>query len=71
MTHGLPAHELERLAQAQRDVLEGRVVEFRQTVKQRLDVKQNIREHAAPAAAVAAVLGAILGYVIAGVFTRD
>jgi hypothetical protein len=71
MTHGLPADALERLAQAQRDVLGGRVVELRRTVKQRLDVKQNLREYTLPAAGLAALLGAILGYAIAGVFTRD
>jgi hypothetical protein len=71
MTHGLPAEELERLAQAQRDVLGGRVVELRRTVKQRFDVKQNLRENTWPAAGVAALAGVILGYAVAGMFTRD
>jgi hypothetical protein len=71
MTRGLPAAELERLAQAQRDVLGGRVVELRRTVKQQLDVKHNLRKHTWPAAGVAALLGAILGYAVAGMFTRD
>lgn len=71
MTYGLPAAELERLAQAQRDVLGGRVIELRRTVKQRLDVKQNLRKHTLPAAGVVALAGAILGYALAGVFIRD
>jgi hypothetical protein len=71
MTHGLPAAELERLAQAQRGVLENRVVELRRNLKQRFDVKQNVRDHLWPAAGIAALLGAVLGYSLAGVFTRD
>jgi hypothetical protein len=71
MTHGLPAEELERLARVQRSVLENRVVELRRTVKQRLDIKQNLRDHVWIAVGVMAVVGLVLGYAVTGIFTRD
>jgi hypothetical protein len=70
MTRGLPVHELERLAEVQRGVLEGRVVELRRTVQRRLDVKENIRDHVGLAVAAMGLLGAVLGYAVAGVFTK-
>jgi hypothetical protein len=70
MTHGLPIDVLEKRAQEQRDTLQGRVVELRQTVKDRLDVKRNLREHVWPSAGAAAVLGLALGFAVTGLFTR-
>ena len=71
MTRGIPVDVLEKRAEAQRSLLENRVVELRQTVKERLDVKRNLRDHLGPAAGAVALLGLVLGYAVAGVFTRD
>jgi hypothetical protein len=71
MTKGIPADVLEKLAEDQRNLLGDHVVELRQTVKERLDVKSNLREHVWPAAGVLTLIGLVLGYAVAGVFTRD
>lgn len=71
MTKGIPADVLEKLAEDQRNVLGDRVVELRQTVKERLDAKTYVREHVWPAAGVLTLIGLVLGYAAAGVFTRD
>jgi hypothetical protein len=71
VTKGIPADVLEKLAEDQRHLLGDRVVELRQTVKQRLDVKSNLREHVWSAAGVLTLIGLALGYAVAGVFTRD
>ncbi len=71
MTQGIPVDVLEKRAEDQRSVLENRVVELRQTVKERLDVKRNLRDHLWPAAGVLALVGLVLGYAVAGVLTRD
>lgn len=70
MTQGLPIDILERRANEQRDELQGRVVELRRTVRQRLDWRQNLREHVWPASGAAAVLGVVLGFAFTGIFTR-
>ncbi|HEY6271908.1 MAG TPA: hypothetical protein VIX19_07935 [Terriglobales bacterium] len=70
MTQGLPIDILEKRANEQRDQLQGRVVELRQTVKQRLDVKRNLREHVWPSAGAATLLGLALGFAVTGLFTR-
>jgi hypothetical protein len=71
MTKGIPVDVLEKRAEDQRSLLENRVVEFRQTVKERLDVKRNLRDHIWPAAGILALLGLVLGHAVVGVFTRD
>jgi hypothetical protein len=71
MTKGIPADVLEKLAEDQRNVLGDRVVELRQTVQERLDVKSHLRNHVWQAAGVLTLLGLVLGYAMAGVFTRD
>jgi hypothetical protein len=70
MTQGLPIDILEKRANEQRDELQGRVVELRQTVRQKLNWKRNLREHVWPAAGAAAVVGMALGFAFTGVFTR-
>lgn len=70
MTHGLPIDILEKRANEQRRELEGRVIELRRTVKDKLDWKRNLREHVWPAAGAAAVVGAALGFAFTGIFTR-
>lgn len=62
--------ELEARAAEQRRRLHDNVTELRQTVRQRLDVKRNVRDHLGPVAAVLAALGLVLGYLAAGALTR-
>jgi ElaB/YqjD/DUF883 family membrane-anchored ribosome-binding protein len=66
----LPVEVLEKRARDQRDLLQGRVVELRRTVKDRFDVKRNVREHVWPSAGIAALLGLALGFAVSGLFTR-
>jgi hypothetical protein len=70
MTQGLPIDILEKRANEQRDELQGRVIELRRTVKQRLDWRRNLREHVWPAAGGAAVVGLVFGFAFTGIFTR-
>jgi len=72
MTQGLPlpVDILEQRARDQREHLEGRVIELRRTVKDRFDIKRNLREHAWPSAGAATVLGLALGFAVTGMFTR-
>lgn len=70
MKHNLPATEvLEARAAEQRRQLHQSVVELRSTLREKLDVNKNAREHLAPAAGVAALAGLVLGYTLTGVFT--
>jgi hypothetical protein len=71
MTQGIPVDLLEKRAEDQRSLLENRVVELRQSVKERLDVKRHLHGHVWPASGLLALLGLALGYAVAGVFTRD
>ena len=71
MTAGLPVDILEKRAAEQRRQLHNTVIELRQTVRERLDVKRNVREHLWPAAAVMALLGLVLGYSLTGIFTGE
>ena len=70
MTQGLPIDILEKRANAQREELQGRVIELRQTVRQKLNLKRNLRQHVWPAAGAAAVAGMALGFGFTGIFTR-
>ena len=71
MTSELPVDILEQRAAMQRRQLHNTVSELRQSVKQKLDVKRNVREHIWPATGVMILLGLTLGYTITGVFTGD
>ena len=75
MTAGIPVDILERRAEEQRRQLHNSVAELRETVKEKvrekLDVKRNVRDHLLPAAGVLALFGLIVGYSVTGVFTRD
>jgi hypothetical protein len=71
MSSPLRVEMLERQAEQQRDLLENRVVELRQNVKERLDLTRNIRRHVWPATGIATILGLALGYSLTGAFTRD
>lgn len=70
MTQGLPIDILEKRASEQRDELRGRVIELRQTVKQKLYWRRSLQEFIWPGAGVAAVLGLALGFAFTGIFTR-
>ena len=71
MTQGIPVDVLEKRAADQRRNLHSSVVELRQSVREKMDVKRNVRNHLGPAAGTLAFLGMLLGYAVTGVFTRD
>jgi hypothetical protein len=71
MTTSLPIEFLEQRAAEQRRQLHNSAQELRSAVRERVDVKRNVREYIAPLAGAAAVLGLALGYGIAGVFVGD
>ncbi len=71
MTSSIPVDILEKRAAEQRRQIHNSVVELRQSVKDKLDVKRNVYEHWWPVAGAVTLLGLILGYSIAGIFTRD
>ena len=71
MTLGIPVDVLEKRAADQRRHLHNTVVELRQSVRERLDVKRNLRENLGAASGIMGILGLIAGYAIAGVFTTD
>ena len=62
---------LESRAAAQRGQLQDTVLEFRRTVKDRLDLKRNLRDHVWPIAGAAALVGLALGFLVAAMLTRD
>ena len=71
MTSSMPVDLLEKRAAEQRRQIHNSVVELRQSVKGKLDVKRNLYEHLWPAAGVMALAGLILGYSMTGIFTKD
>jgi len=71
MTSGMPVEVLEKRAAEQREHLHHTVVQLRQTVHERLEVKRNVRKHWGPVAGVLAIAGLALGYAVAGIFTSD
>ena len=73
MTSPLPRNamdELEKRAAEQRQRLHDDVIELRKTVRERLDIQRNVRNHVALVTAAMAVLGLALGYLAAGAFSR-
>ena len=58
----------EERAAAQRRQIHGSVQELKSVVRERLDVKKNLRQYIAPAAGFVAVFGAMLGYGVASLF---
>jgi len=71
MTDAIPVDVLEKRAAEQRRQLHNAVTELRHSVRERLDVKRNVREHLWSAAGALAVVGLVVGYAVAGVFTSD
>jgi len=70
-TSSTPVDILEKRAADQRRQIHNSVAELRETVKEKLDVKQNLHEHLWPAAGAMALLGLMLGYSLTGIFTKD
>jgi hypothetical protein len=68
MTSSIPVDILEKRAADQRRQLHNSVVELRQSVRERLDLKRNVRDYLWPAASIAGLLGLVLGYSIGGIF---
>jgi hypothetical protein len=68
MTSPIEVDVLEARAAEQRRELHHSVSELRQSVRETLDVRRQVRSHFAPAAGAAAVLGLILGYGFISIF---
>lgn len=71
MTESIPVDVLEKRAADQRRQLHNSVTELRHSVRERLDVKRNLREHLWSSSAATGLLGLVAGYAVMGVFTRD
>lgn len=65
----VPTDILEVRAAEQRKRIHESVLELRQQVSQKLDVRRKAQEYALPAAGAAALVGLIAGYAATGVFT--
>lgn len=61
-------YQYEERAAEQRRELHGSVEELKGAVRERLDVKKNLREYMVPAAGFVAIFGAMLGYGVASLF---
>jgi len=70
MTDVMPTEILEARAAEQRRQLHNSVQDLRSVVRDRLDVKRNIRQHFLPAAGIVGLAGLVLGYSATGIFTR-
>lgn len=65
----LPTSDLQLRAADQRRRLHGTIVELRQTMQQRLDIKNNARQYVGISSAAAAFFSMFLGYGFAAMFT--
>jgi hypothetical protein len=70
----VPTEILEKRAAEQRRALHNHVQELRavvrEEVRERTDIKRNVRRHFAPIAGAAAVIALSLGYGVAGIFAK-
>lgn len=71
MNSGLPVEVLEKRAAEQRQQLHHSVSELKDSVRERLDVKRNVREHLWGISGGLALVGLVVGYTVAGIFTAD
>jgi hypothetical protein len=71
MNSGLPVEMLEKRAAEQRQQLHHSMSELKDTVRERLDVKRNVRDHLWGVSGGLALVGLVLGYSVAGIFTSD
>lgn len=65
-----PTYELELQAAEQRKRLHNSVAELKFKVREKMDVKKNVRQYLGVASGIASVVGLVLGYSFAGMFTR-
>ena len=65
----VPTDILELRAAEQRKRIHDSVLELRQQVSNKLDVRRKAQEYVWPAAGVAVLLGLVMGYGVTGVFT--
>jgi hypothetical protein len=63
-----PVGVYELRAAEQRRQLHGSVVDLKDVIRQKLDVKSNAREYMVPAVSIFAIFGLAVGYSLAGVF---
>jgi hypothetical protein len=69
MTSSIPVDVLEKRAADQRRQLHNSVSELRQSVRQKLDLKRNVRDYIWPTAGILGLFGLVLGYAVGGIFT--
>lgn len=67
----LPSYDLQLRAADERRRLHESVLELRCQLRDKLDVRNNAREHFGLACAAAAFLGLAVGYGFTGVFVRN
>lgn len=65
----VPTDILELRAAEQRKRLHESVIEFRQQVQNKFDVRKKAQQYLWPAAGAAALVGLVLGYGFTGIFT--
>jgi hypothetical protein len=65
-----PTYELKLRAADQRKRLHDSVEELKVQVRDKLDVKKNIRQNIGVASGIVALIGLTVGYSFAGLFTR-
>ena len=68
--NAMPTDMLELRAAEQRRRLHNSVAELREQVREKMDVKKNMRDYLAPATGLATLAGLVLGWGFAGMFTR-
>ena len=73
MTNATPVEVLESRASEQRRRLHNNVTELKHAVREKMDVRENVRKNVAPyvlpASGVVALAGAAFGYLFASMFT--
>ncbi|MCI0348819.1 MAG: hypothetical protein L0Z53_05280 [Acidobacteriales bacterium] len=67
--HLHPPDALEARAAEQRRQLHNTVLELKSTLRERLDVKKNAREHIGAATGISALVGLVMGYTLTAIFT--
>ena len=65
-----PTYELELRAAEQRKRLHNSMEELKYQVRDKLNVKRNVRQYMLAASGVASLMGLVLGYGFAGMFTK-
>jgi hypothetical protein len=66
----IPTYDLEVRAADERRRLHSSVVELKDRMRERLDLKRNAREYIGMASGAAAIVSMMVGYALTGMFTR-